>query len=230
LQAANLNPAADCRSRGWREEPWAISRAGLNTIVVVSIRLKWSAIMAFLTDLGVAILVISIVLFFASYVAWTVLPHHFGDWRKLERENELMDAIKRWNVPAGSYMFPRADSKKEMNQQEFMRRYQRGPRGIVHIWKMPNIAANLGLTFLFFFVTTAIIGYVTHIACPPGASGVEFVKVFRIAGTTGILTHASSGVLNSIWFKRRIIMDVLDGIVYGLLIGLIFALMWPYSG
>lgn len=185
--------------------------------------------MAFLTDLGIAIILISIVLFFAGYVAWMVLPHHFGDWSKLERESELMDAVKRWNIPAGNYMFPQAGSKKEMSSQEHMDRYSKGPRGIISVWKMPNMGANLGMTFLFFFVTTAVIGYVTHIACPPGAAGVDFMKVFRISGTIGILTHASSGVLNSIWFKRRIITDVIDGIVYGLVIGLIFAMMWPYG-
>ncbi len=186
--------------------------------------------MTFLTDLGLAILLISVVLFFASFIAWTVLPHHFGDWQKLERESELMDALQRWKLPAGNYMFPQAASKKEMNTPQHQQRYQRGPRGILTVWEMPNMAANLGLTFLFFFVTTAVIGYVTHVACPPGASGVDFMTVFRIAGTIGILTHASSGVLNSIWFKRRVGMDVLDGIVYGLLIGLIFAALWPYNG
>ena len=186
--------------------------------------------MAFLTDLGLAIILISIVLFFASYVAWMVLPHHFGDWKKLERESELMDAVNRWNIPAGNYMFPQAGTKKELSSQEHQKRYLRGPRGIISVYRAPNMGANLGLTFLFFFVTTAIIAYVTHIACPPGSSDVDFMKVFRIAGTIGILTHASSGVLNSIWFKRKVSMDAVDGIVYGLLIGLIFAAMWPYDG
>ena len=183
--------------------------------------------MQFMTDLGLAIILISNVLFFASYVAWMVLPHHFGDWKKLDRETELMDAVARWNIPPGNYTFPHVDQKSEMSSEEFQKRYQRGPRGIISVWKMPNMAANLGLTFLFFFVTTATIGYVTHIACPPGSSGTNFMKVMRIAGTIGILTHASSGVLNSIWFRRKVIMDVVDGIIYGLIIGLIFALMWP---
>ena len=185
--------------------------------------------MAFLTDLGMAIILISIVLFLASYVAWMVMPHHFGDWKKLDRESELMDAIKRWNIPNGNYMFPMAVSNAELKQEAHMQRHKRGPRGIISVWGMPNMGSNLGLTFLFFFATTATIGYVTHIACPPGATGVDFMKVFRIAGTIGILTHASSGVLGSIWVKRRVITDVGDGVVYGLLIGLIFAAMWPYG-
>ena len=42
---------------------------------------------------------------------------------------------------------------------------------------------NMACTIVFFLVTSAIIGYVTYVACPPGT---EFMKVFRIAGTIGI--------------------------------------------
>lgn len=184
--------------------------------------------MEFLTDLWLPIVLNAVALFIASFIAWMVLPHHFGDWKKLDKETEVMDSVNRWNIPAGSYMFPQTNSKAEQNSEEHMARYKRGPRGVITVWEYPNMQMNLAATFGFFFLTTCIIAYVTHIACPPGASGVDFMKVFRISGTIGILTHAFSGVLNAIWFKRRVITDVVDGIVYGIIIGLIFAMLWPY--
>ena len=89
---------------------------------------------------------------------------------------------------------------------------------------MPSMPVNMVYTVVFFLVTSLVIGYITYVACPPGT---EFMKVFRIAGTIGILTHASSGILNGIWFKRRLITDIIDGIVFGLILGLIFAFLWP---
>lgn len=183
--------------------------------------------MEFLTALWLPILLNAVALFFASFVAWTVLPHHFSDWKKLDKEEEVMDAAKRMKIPPGNYMFPQASSKAEQAKPEYQELYKRGPRGVITIFEYPNMKHNLIKTFVFFLVTSTVIGYITHFACPPGASGVDFMRVFRIAGTIGILTHASSGWLNSIWFKRRVITDTVDGIAYGIIIGLIFAMLWP---
>lgn len=89
---------------------------------------------------------------------------------------------------------------------------------------MPNMGKNMALTILYFFVTVFTIAYIAHIACPPGS---EFILVFRIAGTISVLTYASSGVLNRIWFTERMWTNIVDGIVYGLVLGLIFAALWP---
>jgi hypothetical protein len=43
------------------------------------------------------------------------------------------------------------------------------------------------------------------------------------------LVYASSGLLNAIWFRRKILGDILDGVVYGLITGAAFALLWPAS-
>ena len=54
------------------------------------------------------------------------------------------------------------------------------------------------------------------------------MRVFRISGTIGMLTYASNNVLNRIWFRQRVWTDMVDGIVYGFLLGIIFASLWKY--
>ena len=76
-------------------------------------------------------------------------------------------------------------------------------------------------------VTVFTVAYITHVACPPGAEGTNAMKVFRIAGTIGVLTDATSGTLHRIWFKARMWNNIVDGIVYGVALGAIFAAMWP---
>ena len=183
--------------------------------------------MEFFADLWLPILLTTVVLFFASFVAWMILPHHFADKKKLPNQDAVMDLVREQNIPPGNYMFPYCDTKVEQGSKEFQDTYAKGPRGCLDVYEIPNIGKNMALTVVFFFVTTVGIAYITHFVCPPGGEGVDFMRVFRVAGVIGVLTHASSGVLNGIWFKRRQITDTIDGVVFGLLLGLIFAAMWP---
>ena len=185
--------------------------------------------MDFLIDLWLPILINGVVLFFASFTAWVILPHHFGDKKKLEKEDQVMDFVRSLDIPPGNYMFPYTDSKSEQGSPEFRKKYENGPCGLLDVYKQANMGANMAQTVVFFLITSAVIGYITHVACPPGEEGLTFMKVFRVAGTIGVLTHASSGILNGIWFKKRLITDIIDGIVFGLILGLIFALLWPYK-
>ncbi len=180
--------------------------------------------MAFLTALWLPILISGVVLFFASFVFWTMAPHHKTDWKKVDDEDELMAAIGKLQLPAGSYMFPYCTHGNEMKSEAFQNKYNAGPRGVMLLWDVPNMAMNMFCTFLFFLITTVIIAYVSFAAIGPEQ---PFMRVFQIVGTIGILTYSAAGIPHGIWFKRRMITDILDGVVYGILVGLIFALLWP---
>lgn len=179
--------------------------------------------MEFLTALWLPILLSGVALFFASFVAWTMMPHHKSDWKSVPAEDELMSALRKLNLPPGNYIFP-SMTHSDCKNPEAMQKFNQGPRGILGLWDLPNMGVNMFCTFVFFLITAAIIAYACFTALGPGK---DFLTVFRIAGTIGILTYAAGGIPNGIWFKRRMITDVLDGIVYGLILGLIFGLLWP---
>ena len=185
--------------------------------------------MEFFIDLWIPIVVATLALHFSSMIAWVVLTHHHGDHAVLPGEEDLMDWVGDQKIPAGSYMFPYANTSTELNSKEYQQRYKTGPRGALHIYHPVNMVVNMAKTLLYFLVTVATIGYITHVACPPNIETTNFLRVFRIAGTIGILTYASSGVLDRIWFVRKIWTSVLDGIAFGLIAGLLFAVLWPYA-
>jgi len=180
--------------------------------------------MEFVAELWLPILVGTVVLWFLSFFAWALLPHHIGDQTQAPHEDELMNFLKEKNMPAGNYMFPYAGTSKDRGSKEFADRYAAGPRGILNVYNMPNMPINMISTILYFLVTVFTIGYITSVACPEEAPG--FMKVFRIAGTIGVLTYAPSGFMYRIWFTARKWTHVLDGVVYGVVLGLIFALLW----
>ena len=96
--------------------------------------------------LWLPILVSTAVLFFASFISWMVVRLHEKDWVKIDGEDQLIATVRELNLPEGNYMFPGADSAKEMETPEYQEKYKAGPRGILQVLPAANMARNLALT------------------------------------------------------------------------------------
>jgi hypothetical protein len=178
-----------------------------------------------LSSLWLPIILSGLALFFASWAAWMVLPHHKGEWKGLPNEEAVMSGLRNANIPPGQYVFPYACKPEDMKSEEYQRRSQAGPIGSLTIWKKrPDMGLNMVCTLLFFTVANFVIAYLAGTAINPGA---DFMSVFRFVGTAGILTYGTANILNGIWFGRKMAADIIDGIAYGLITGLIFAALWP---
>ncbi len=161
----------------------------------------------------------------ASTLAWVVLPHHKPEWTKLPDEDGLLDWLNSRSTPAGQYIFPfhlGEDGKPSAEQEQKARD---GCRGMLVLWpEPPNMGVNIGLTLAFFMVAAFTIGYLASLALAPGAS---FMDVLQLVGTAGLLTHCAAKFPNVFWFRRKVAMDLVDGVAYALITGVIFAVMWP---
>src|SRR5262245_11535050 len=82
-----------------------------------------------LSSLWLPIIVSGVALFFASWAAWMLLPHHKGEWKGLPDEEGVMTALRKFNIPPGQYNFPHACNPNEMNTEDFKRRKEAGPGG-----------------------------------------------------------------------------------------------------
>ncbi len=178
-----------------------------------------------LASLWLPILVSGIALFFASWAAWMVLAHHKADWVGLPNEETIMRQIKSDNLPPGQYCFPYASTPEAMKSEAFKARMQAGPRGTLTLWKgPPNMGLNLVCTIVFFLAANAVIAYLAGMVIPPGN---DRWFVFRFVGTAGVLTYGTANIMNGIWFGRKMVSDIVDGVAYGLITGAIFAALWP---
>ena len=184
--------------------------------------------MEFLTNLWLPILLCGIVLFFASFVAWTMMPHRRAEWKKLPAENDFINALRGLNPPPGRYSFPNANDPETRNSPELKEAWERGPCGTLIVWGRNSMGQNMLWTVVFFIVASACIAYLSWF----GLAGKDwtFVNVFRMTGTAGALTYSCAGIPNAIWFKRSVPNDIIDGVVYGIITGLIFAFLWPAQG
>lgn len=159
-----------------------------------------------------------------STIAWMVSPHHKPEWTKMPHEDEFQNFLDEKKIEADQYLFPYSQDPNEMKSEEFKQK-QAKCRGMLILWKSPpNMGQAIGMTLAFFFVAAFIIGYLASLGVPAGAS---FMEVFQFVTTAALLTHCAGQFPGVFWFKRRVAMDMVDGVVFAIATGLIFALLWP---
>lgn len=185
--------------------------------------------MVTITSLWLPILVSAVFVFIISSIIHTILTYHKSDFRQVPHEDEVMEALGKFNIPPGDYVIPHADSSKARKTPEFKEKLAKGPLGFITM--MPSGEPSMTKGLVQWFIYSIIIGifaaYVTGRVLGPGA---EYLAVFRIAGTTAFGAYSLALLQNSIWFNRpwsTTLKFVFDGLVYALLTAGAFGWLWP---
>jgi hypothetical protein len=185
--------------------------------------------MELLIPLWLPILVSAAVVWIISAVVWMALPHHKRDFIALLDEDGLMDYLRRSGIKPGNYVFPDFRGREAMKSPKVEKALNEGPVGHLSVWQTPlTMGSKMVATFIVYLVVSTLIAYLTRVALPDAA---PFAKVFQVAATAGILAYSFSFIPNAVWFgsyKRTIVASLVDGIVYGLITGAIFAWGWPH--
>jgi hypothetical protein len=158
-----------------------------------------------------------------------VLKYHSNDFTRLPQQDQVMDAMRAFNLPPGDYIAPHAATTAERNTPEFMERMNRGPVFAMTVfapgaWKM---GGRLVQWFLYSVLVSLFAAYVAGRTLSPGT---EYLQVMRIAGTVAFTGYALAHLPASIWYDRKwstTIKNVVDGLLYGLLTGGTFGWLWP---
>ncbi|MEM7245026.1 MAG: hypothetical protein AAF533_06760 [Acidobacteriota bacterium] len=182
-----------------------------------------------MTALWLPILLSGIAVFFLSYLAWMVLPHHRGDYSRLPDEDGTMEALRSSGVGAGQYSFPHGDGPEAMKDPAWQEKYNTGPSGFLLVRPSgpPNIGASMGISLGYNLLISAFVAYLASRFLDPGAS---FMGVFRLCATVAFLGYSGALGWGPIWQGKSwgsTIREVIDGLVYGMATGAIFAYFWP---
>jgi hypothetical protein len=180
-------------------------------------------------SLMVPILLSAVIVFIASSIIHMVLPIHRSDIKRVPKEDELMEALRRLSIPPGDYMAPHAGSPEGMKKPEFIAKMNKGPIAIMTIAPggPPSLGKSLALWFLYSVVVSIFAAYITGRALGPGA---HYLDVFRFAGTTAFMGYSLALPQFSIWWKRSwstTVKSMIDGLIYGLLTAGTFGWLWP---
>jgi hypothetical protein len=179
--------------------------------------------------LWLPILLSAVFVFVLSALIHMVIGYHSNDYRKPPDEDGLLEALRKFNIPAGQYMMPRAFTSKEMKSPEYLEKVKKGPGAILTIW--PGGSTSMGGSLAQWFMYSIVIGifaaYVAGRALQPGA---PYLSVFRFAGVTAFAAYAIGGWHESIWYKRSwtaTLKNTFDGLLYALVTAGTFGWLWP---
>jgi hypothetical protein len=185
--------------------------------------------MVSIVSLWLPILLSAVAVFLISSIIHMVFQYHKNDFVKLPSEDQVMDDLRKANIPPGDYHFPRAKDMKDMNSPEFIERMKQGPVGMITMLESgpPNMGPQLILWFVYSIIVGIIAAYIAGHAVQPGDG---YLAVFRFVGCTAFVGYSLALLQNSIWYKRKwsaTLKSMFDGLIYALFTAGIFGWLWP---
>jgi hypothetical protein len=182
-----------------------------------------------LTDLWLPIIVAAVLVFVASSVVHMVLTYHRSDYKQLPNENEVLKGLREAKLEPGSYHFPFSQSPKEMGTPEMLEKYRSGPVGFIALFpnQPPAMGKYLGLWFAFCLLASFFVAYLTGRTV---AKGVDYLVVFRVAGTAAFMCYGMGAFINTIWKGQPwnvTVKELFDGLLYACVTGGAFGWLWP---
>jgi hypothetical protein len=179
--------------------------------------------------LWVPILASAVLVFVASSIIHMVLPYHKNELRKLPKEDEVMEALRKFNIAPGDYAVPCAGSMEAMKSPAFLEKMKAGPVVFMTVRPSgpPTMTTSLGLWFVYSIFVSFFAAYMAGRAVGPGA---PYLAVFRFAGAAAFAAYSIALVQQSIWYGRNwgtTWKSVFDGFVYACLTAGVFGWLWP---
>jgi hypothetical protein len=185
--------------------------------------------MVTIMSLWVPILLSTVIVFFVSFIIHTVLPYHRSDFGKVPSQDEVMEALGKFNIPPGDYIIPYSGNPKEMQSPQFIEKMNRGPVAFITVMKSgkQSMTGSLVQWFIYCLVVGIFAAYIAGRALGPGA---YYLSVFRFVGATAFIGHSLALLHNSIWYRRNwgaTLKSIFDGLIYAFVTAGIFGWLWP---
>jgi len=185
--------------------------------------------MASFAALWLPILVSAVIVFVASSVIHMAPLWHRGDYPRMPREAEVLEALRPLAIPPGDYFIPRAGSMKEMRSSDFKEKLNSGPVAVLTV--MPNGPIAMNRSLVQWFVFLIVVGiFVALVSCRTLPIGTPYPRVFNVAGTVAFMGYALALCELSIWYRRSwtlTLKAVFDGLIYAALTAGTFGWLWP---
>jgi len=184
--------------------------------------------MVTILSLWLPILLSAVLVFIASSIIHMLLPFHKTDFNQVPVEDDVMEALRKFEIPPGDYFLPRTCSMEEMNSPEYLEKVNQGP--VIVMTVMENGPMAMGKSLILWFLYSILVGiiaaYITGRALNADAS---YLEIFRFVGCTAFVSYSLAQIQPSIWFKRSWRTTgkyLVDGFVYACLTASVFGWLW----
>jgi len=182
-----------------------------------------------LSALWLPILLSAVFVFVVSSIIHMFLPYHKSDFAELPAEAEVMDALRKFNIPPGEYAVPRAGSMKEMSSPEYIEKLNKGPVAFMTFMpnKQPSMTGSLIGWFVYSVIVSLLAAYIVSNLAGPEAG---YRTIFRFISAAAFMGYALALWQNTIWYKRKLsttLKSTFDSLIYALITGGTFGWLWP---
>ena len=184
--------------------------------------------MVTMSQLWLPVLLSAIAVFAVSSVIHMASPWHKSDYPRMSNEDAVMDALRPLAIPPGDYFFPRPTGTADMKSPEFGEKMRKGP--VIVMTVMPNGPVTMTRSFIGWFLYTIAVSFVTALVAVVLPVGARPALVFHETALLSFAGYALALWQLSIWYRRAVsitIKSTVDGAIYAVLTGAIFAWLWP---
>ena len=180
-------------------------------------------------SLWIPVVVSAFVVFAGSSILHMVFKYHRADVRPLPDEEAIRGSLGKASPAPGLYVTPHCTDMGQMKDPAYRTKYEKGPVALITVFPngLPAMGRLLGLWFGFCLFVSFTAAYVARHTLQPGANG---MLVMQITGTVAFAGYAVSHLSDSIWKGQpwaNTARALIDGLIYSVLTGLVFRLLWP---
>lgn len=180
-------------------------------------------------SLWLPILLSAVLVFIVSSILHMVFTYHNNDFGKIPSEDEVMDALRKFDIPPGDYVIPYAGGMEAMKSEQYKAKMEKGPAAFITVIPSgpPSMGGSLAMWFAFILVVNIIAAYLGGRALGPDA---PYLSVFRFVGCSAFIGHSLALLQNSIWYKHNwgaTLKSMFDGLIFALLTAGVFGWLWP---
>lgn len=184
-----------------------------------------------LLQLGLPILLGGVFCWIASALIHMLVKYHNADYKKLNNEDQVADAIRQGNPPPGLYHMPHCADMKEMQNEAMQLKFKQGPIAMLSVFPngMPPMGKLLLQQLLYFLLACALIAYVATLSLTTTAS---FMNVFQLVMVVSFLSFGFGLIPSSIWLGQpwsNTVRYLIDALIYAAVVGATFAWLWPVA-
>ncbi len=182
-------------------------------------------------SLWLPVLVSAALVWIASAIVWMALRHHKSDFAGLTNEDGVTDALRKQGLKPGQYLLPFMSDMSKCKDPAVVKRLEEGPNVMFRV--TPNGVPKMGKSLVQYFAYCVLVSFVTaYVARHTLTFGADKMSVFRLTGTIAIASYTLALLPESIWMWRPWVAtwkSACDSIVYGIMTGAVFALLWPHA-
>ena len=178
-------------------------------------------------SLWLPVVVSAVAVWIVSAILHMVLKYHRADYKPLAKEHAVAPTLR--GLAPGIYPIPYCNDHSQMKDPAFQKKYVDGPVAMITVLKNgpPNMGKYLGLWLGFCLLVSVVTSYVARHTLSPGT---DLLTVMRITTTVAFAAYSFGSLQAGIWKAEplgNVIRGFLDGLIYGVVTGLVFRLLWP---